>query len=173
MLNKRIETELNKQINRELFSSYLYLSMASYFQSVNLLGFANWMQIQVQEELVHVQKMYNFVNERGGRVTLEAIAKPATEWDSPLAAFESTLKHEMSITQAINDLVNIALEEKDHATNIFLQWFVTEQVEEEATATDVINNLKLMKDAPGAIFMLDRELSQRQFAMPADPTTAA
>jgi ferritin len=169
MINQRIEKELNKQINREFYSAYLYMSMASYFQSENLLGFANWMHIQVQEELIHAQKMYDFVNERGGRVVLEQINKPQTDWDSSLAAFEDSLKHEEFITASINDLVNVALEEKDHASHIFLQWFVTEQVEEEASVTDVIKKLRLMKDAPGGIFMLDRELSQRQFV---PPTTA-
>lgn len=166
MLNKRIEEELNKQLNREFFSSYLYMSMAAYFQSVDLLGFANWMEVQAQEELSHAQKFYNFIVERGGRVALEQIGKPKTEWENSLSAFEEALNHEHHITNSINNLVNIALEEKDHATNIFLQWFVTEQVEEESTATAIINKLKLMKDAPGGIFMLDRELETRTFVAP-------
>lgn len=163
MLNKRLEQELNQQLNREFFSAYLYMSMASYFQSVDLLGFANWMQIQTQEELTHAKKIYNFINQRGGRVILEQIEKPKTNWETPLAAFEESLKHEVFITNSINNIVNAALEEKDHATNIFLQWFVTEQVEEEASVTEIINKLKLMKDTPGAVFMLDRELGQRKF----------
>lgn len=163
MLNHRLEQELNKQLNKELFSSYLYMSMSAYFQNVNLMGFANWMQIQAQEELTHAQKFYNFINERGGKVVLEAIEKPQTEWNGTLEAMEDALKHEEFITASINDLVTAANEEKDYATQIFLQWFVTEQVEEEASVTEIINKLKLMKDAPGAIFMLDRELSQRQF----------
>lgn len=170
MFNQRIEIELNKQINKELFSSYLYMSMSAYFQSIDLLGFANWMGVQAKEELTHAQKIYDFINERTGRVVLESIEKPQTEWESPMAAFEDALKHEKFITASINDIVTASNEEKDYATQIFLQWFVTEQVEEEATATEIINKLKLMKDAPGAIFMLDRELAQRQF-VPA-PTEA-
>jgi len=166
MLKERIEQELNKQLNREFFSSYLYMSMAAYFQSVDLLGFANWMQIQAKEELVHAEKFYNFIQERGARVTLEQIEKPQTEWTSPLAAFEDSYAHELHITASINELVNIALEEKDHATNIFLQWFVTEQVEEESNAVEVIRKLKLMKDAPGGMFMLDKELAMRTLVLP-------
>jgi len=163
MLKERLEKELNKQLNKELFSAYLYLSMSANFQSKDMLGFANWMFIQSQEEMTHAQKIYNYLNERGAKVVLEQINKPQIEWDSSLKAFEDAFKHEEFITESINNLVNIALEEKDHATHIFLQWFVTEQVEEEASVTEIINKLKLMKDAPGAIFMLDRELGQRQF----------
>jgi len=162
MINEKLEKALNKQINKELFSAYLYMSMSAYFESQNLLGFANWMSVQAQEELTHAQKFYNFVNERGGRVILEGIEKPQSEWNSTLIAFEDSLKHEQFITASINDLVSMAIEEKDYATNIFLQWFVTEQVEEEASVEEVINKLKLMKDAPGGIFMIDRELGQRQ-----------
>ncbi len=163
MIKQRLEKELNCQINKELFSAYLYMSMGAYFQSIDLQGFANWMHIQAQEELTHAQKFYDFINERGGRVALEAIEKPQTEWESPLTAFEDVLSHEIFITKSINDLVSISNEEKDYATHIFLHWFVTEQVEEEATVTEIINKMKLMKDAPGALFMLDRELAQRQF----------
>jgi len=161
MLNQKLEKELNKQVNKELFSSYLYMSMNSYFQSIDMLGFANWMYMQAQEELSHAQKIYNFINERGGRIMLEQIDKPKAEWDSPLKAFEESLIHEIFITDSINELLNIAIEEKDHATNIFLQWFVTEQVEEESSVNDVIKKLKFMKDAPGGLFMLDKQLGQR------------
>ncbi|OGI03018.1 MAG: ferritin [Candidatus Melainabacteria bacterium GWF2_37_15] len=166
MLNQRLEKELNKQLNKELFSAYLYMSMGAYFQSVDLLGFANWMNIQVQEELAHAQKFYDFINGRNGRVVLEAIEKPQTDWDSALTAFQDALKHEQFITGSINDLVTISTEEKDYATQIFLQWFVTEQVEEESSVTEVTNKLKLMKDAPGGMFMLDRELGLRQLTAP-------
>lgn len=167
MLNQKLEKELNSQINKELFSAYLYMSMSAYFQSVDLTGFANWMQIQAQEELSHAQKFYDFINERGGRVVLEAIDKPQADWESPQIAFEDSLKHEEFITKSINDLVSVSQEEKDYATQIFLQWFVTEQVEEEASVNEILNKMKLMKDAPGALFMLDRELGQRQFVPPA------
>lgn len=166
MLISRIEKELNKQLNKEFFSAYLYMSMSAYFKSIDLLGFANWMNIQAKEEMIHAEKIYNFIHERNGKVTLEQIEKPQTDWDSPLAAFEDSLKHELFITDSINELVNIALEEKDHATNIFLQWFVTEQIEEESNATEIIRKLKLMKDAPGGMFMLDKELATRTLVLP-------
>ncbi len=168
MLNKKIEEALNAQLNAELYSSYLYLSMAAYFQSINLNGFANWMRVQAQEELVHGMKFYDFIHERGGRVILKEIEKPPSEWDSPLSAFEHTYQHEQKVTNLINNLVNLALEEKDHATNIFLQWFVTEQVEEEASAQEVVQKIKLVNKSPGGLFMIDRELGQRTFTLPAE-----
>lgn len=168
MISKSIEKALNEQINSELYSSYLYLSMEAYFESVNLTGFAGWMRSQTQEELVHVMKIYDFVNERGGRVVLEAVDAPPSEWDSPLAAFEAAYAHEQLVTGRINDLVNLAVEEKDHATNAFLQWFVNEQVEEETSADNVVQNLKMAQNAPGALFMIDRELGQRIFTPPAN-----
>ncbi len=167
MLSPKMEAALNSQINAEYYSSYLYLSMAAYFDSVNLQGFANWMRIQNQEEMLHTMKLFDFVAERGGRVNLTAIEGPQTEWDSPLAAFEATLAHEQHVTSLVNKLVDLAVEESDHATNNFLQWFVGEQVEEEATADGIVQQLLLMKDAPGGLFMMDRELSQRVFTPPA------
>jgi ferritin len=167
MLDKKMETALNKQLNAELYSSYLYLSMSAYFQSINLPGFATWMRVQAQEELVHGMKFYDFINERGGRVTLHQIEGPPTEWSSPIDVFENTYKHEQKVTGLINDLVNLAVEARDHATNIFLQWFVTEQVEEEASADEVAQRLKLMGDTKGGLFMLDREMGQRVFTPPA------
>ena len=169
MLSEKMEAALNEQINAEMYSAYLYLSMASYFQSLSLGGFAAWMRVQAQEEMVHAMKIYDFVNERGGRVILKAVEAPQTEWDSPLAAFEGVYLHEQKVTGLINDLVELALEEHDHATNIFLQWFVTEQVEEEDSANGVVQKIKLMGDARGGLFMLDRELGQRTFNAPAAP----
>jgi len=168
MLGEKLQDAINDQMNAELYSSYLYLSMSAYFQSVNLAGFANWMRIQAQEELVHVMKFYDYVNERGGRVTLKAVDAPPTEWKSPLAAFEHAYEHEQMVTGRINDLVNLAIDERDHATNGFLQWFVTEQVEEEASADGVVQKLKLVGADGGGMFMVDRELGQRVFAPPAD-----
>lgn len=167
MMNKNIEAALNKQLNAELYSSYLYLSMSAYFKSINLPGFASWMRVQTQEELVHAMKFYDFINERGGRVTLQKIDSPPTNWASPLNAFESAHKHEQKVTGLINDLVNLAVGEKDHATNIFLQWFVTEQVEEEASADEVVQKLKLVGKDSGGLFMLDGEMGQRVFTPPA------
>jgi len=166
MFTARIEKELNDQLNREFFSSYLYMSMAAYFQSIDLLGFANWMNIQAKEELMHAEKYYNFIHERNGTVELEAIEKPQTKWSSPLEVFEASIVHENFITKSINGIVDAALEEKDHATNIFLQWFVTEQVEEEANVTEVIKKLKLMKDFPGGLYMIDKELASRTLVLP-------
>jgi len=167
MLNKKIQPALNQQLIAELYSSYLYLSMSAYFQSINLPGFANWMRVQAQEELVHAMKFYNFINERGGRVMLQQIEAPPTEWSSPLDVFENAHKHEQKVTGLINDLVNLAVGERDHATNIFLQWFVTEQVDEEASADEVVQKLKLVGNDSAGLFMLDGEMGQRVFTPPA------
>jgi ferritin len=168
MINPKIQEAFNKQINAELYSSYLYLSMSAYFESVNLDGFAHWMRCQAQEEVVHAVKFYNFINERGGAVTLFAIEGPPTAWGSPLAAFEEAYAHEQKVTALINNLVDLALEQRDHASNNFLQWFVAEQVEEEASADGVIQKIKLAGNEGGGLFMLDRELATRVFAPPPD-----
>jgi len=167
MIGEKMQEALNEQINAELYSAYLYLSMVAYFESVNLPGFANWMRVQTQEELTHAMKIYDYVNERGGRVTLKSIGEPPTEWKSPLAAFEDAYKHEQKVTGLINGLVNLAIEEKDHAANMFLQWFVNEQVEEENNADTIVRKLKLMADAPGGMYMIDNEMGQRVFTPPA------
>jgi ferritin len=166
MIDKKMEKALNEQVNAEMYSAYLYLSMESWFKAQNLNGFANWMRVQTQEEMVHAMKIYDFIIERGGRVLLKTIEGPDTKWDSPLAAFEAVNKHEQKVTGLINNLVDLAIEEKDHATNSFLQWFVNEQVEEEANADLLVKQLKLMENAPGGMFMLDKELSQRVFTPP-------
>jgi len=167
MLSKRMETALNDQINAEIYSSYLYWSMAAYFESEGLPGFANWMDVQRQEEEFHALKFYAYVNSRGGRVLMKPIAGPPTEWDSPLAVFEAVLAHEQKVTGLINDLMTLAMEEKDHATAAMLQWFVTEQVEEEENATKIVQQLKRMQDTPGGLYMLDQQLAQRVFVQPA------
>jgi ferritin len=167
MLNNDMEKALNAQVNAEMYSAYLYLSMSAFFQSKNLSGFAGWMRVQAQEEMVHAMKFYDFINERGGRVILEPIEAPPTDWDSPLATFEAVYAHEQKVTGLINELVELALEKHDHATNIFLQWFVSEQVEEEDSANEVVEKIKLVGDAKGGLFMLDRELGQRVFTPPA------
>ncbi|MEJ2031872.1 MAG: ferritin [Deltaproteobacteria bacterium] len=167
MLNKKTEKALNAQINAEFYSAYLYLAMEAHFAAEGLPGFATWMRMQTQEEMFHAMKMYDFVHERGGRVTLDAVAQPPAKWKSPLDVFENVLAHEQKVTGLINGLVDLALAEKDHATNIFLQWFVSEQVEEEASAGEVLQKLKLIgKDANG-LFVLDGELGQRVFTPPA------
>ena len=162
-MKKKLLKAFNDQINAEMYSSYLYLAMESYFHSVSLDGFATWMRGQVQEEMMHAMKFYDFVIERGGRVTLDTIAKPESNWKSPLDAFEAVLAHEQHVTSLINDLVNLAISEKDHASNIFLQWFVTEQVEEEASVGAIVDKLKLIKDTPSGLFMVDAELGKRVF----------
>ena len=161
MLTEKVQNALNDQFNAELYSSYLYLSMHAYFKSINLDGFANWMYQQAKEELVHAMKFYNFINQRGGRARTAAVAEPPSEWASPLTVFEETLSHEQKVTGLINDLVEVANEAHDHATQIFLQWFVTEQVEEEESAGGVLEQLKLMKGHAGGLFMMDRELEKR------------
>jgi len=170
MLTQKIENALNDQINAEMYSSYLYLSMSAYFESLNLPGAANWMQVQAREEMVHAMKFYRFVIERGGRVKLRGIQGPPTQWASPLAVFQDTLKHEQSVTARINALVDLVRDESDHASEVFLQWFVSEQVEEEASADAVIKRLQLAADTPAGIFMIDQELATRVFVPP--PGTA-
>ena len=166
MLSEKVQDSLNKQLNAELYSSYLYLSMSAYFHSINLRGFASWMRVQAQEELVHVAKFYDFVNERDGRVILRPVEAPPSEWASPLAVFEDAYRHEQKVTGLINGLVDLSIEERDHATNNFLQWFVAEQVEEESSANDVVQQLKLVGDDRNGLLMLDRELAQRVFTPP-------
>jgi ferritin len=166
MIDKKMEKALNGQLNAEYYSSYLYLSMAAYFESIDLPGFANWMRVQEQEEKFHALKFYDYLIERGGRVTLQAIDAPPTEWSSPMNAFEETLKHEQIVTGLINDLVFLAREERDNAAEIFLQWFVTEQVEEENSVSTILAKLRLIKDKPQGLFMLDKDLGQRVFTPP-------
>ncbi len=167
MLSEKMTKSLNKQLNAELYSSYLYLAMSAHFQSINLAGFANWMRVQAQEELVHAVKFYDFINSRAAKVNLLVVEAPPGKWDSPLAAFEHVSDHEQKVTELINGLVNQAVEERDHATNNFLQWFVTEQVEEESSANEIVQKLKLIGDSGGGLFMLDQELAQRVFTPPA------
>jgi ferritin len=171
MLNPKIQDALNSQINAELYSSYLYLSMSAYFDSQNLAGMANWMRIQAQEELTHAMKFFDFVNERDGRVLLTQVESPKTEWTSPLDVFEDALAHERKVTGLINNLVDLSLGEKDHASNTFLQWFVTEQVEEEAAARTIVDKLKLIGDNPMPLYMLDGELGQRTAPAPTETAT--
>lgn len=163
MIGEKMQKALNEQINAEIYSAYLYLSMSAYCESLSLPGFANWMRVQWQEELTHALKLYDFVNERGGQVVLTAIDGPDVEWESPLAMFEVTLEHERHVTSLIHRLVDLSLAERDHAANSMLQWFVDEQVEEEANAEQLVEELKRIEGQPHALFLLDRELAQRQF----------
>lgn len=167
MLSKKLEKEINKQINAELFSAYLYLSMAAYLDFKNLPGFAHWMIMQFKEEQFHAQKLYDYINERGGRVIFSKIESPQSDWKDVIDVFKDVFSHEQKVTGLINNLVNIAIEEKDHATVNMLQWFVSEQVEEEASASDILEKLKYVEGKGPGLFMMDRELMQRSFA----PTT--
>ncbi len=161
MLNERMEKALNEQVQAEFFSAYLYLSISAHFETLNLAGFAHWTRLQYEEERGHALKLFDYINERGGNAKLQAIDQPAHDWDSPLAAFTEILSHERMITERINNLVNIAIEVSDHATVAMLQWFVSEQVEEEAQADQNVQELTLIKDSPSGLFMLNRELKLR------------
>lgn len=163
MISKKVEKEINQQINAEMFSAYLYLSMSAYFESTNFPGFANWMKIQAQEELMHAMKLYAYLAERGGRITLTAITAPKTEWENATEVFSEVLKHEKQITTLIDNLMNIAIAEKDHATATMLQWFINEQVEEESIAEKILNDIKLIGTHGPSLLMLDRELGRRSF----------
>ena len=168
MLKKKIEKALNEQLNAELYSAYLYYSMAAYFEAENLSGLGNWMRAQAMEELSHMDKFFKFINERGGKVELKEIKAPDTKWEHPVAVFTQVCEHEASVTDLINELMDLAIKEKDFATKIFLDWFVSEQVEEEATAGKILHDLKAVKKSSQGLFMLDRELGQRAFTMPAE-----
>jgi ferritin len=170
MLSKKIEQAINKQINAELWSAYLYLSMASYFESIGLKGFSNWMWVQAREEVTHAMRFYHHVVDRNGRAIFTAIDKVPTEWKSPLHSFEETLNHEVKVTGLINNIVNLAIAEKDHTTVNMLQWFVNEQVEEEASASEILQRLKLIGKDTSALFLVDKELSARVFTPPVDLT---
>ncbi|MFO8031555.1 MAG: ferritin [Desulfohalobiaceae bacterium] len=164
MLSAKMEEALNQQVNAELYSAYLYLSMSAYFSEVNLNGFAHWMRLQAQEELSHALKIYDYVNDRGGRPFLDTIDAPPKSWESPSQVFENVLNHEQKVTAMINNLVDQAIQEKDHATNNFLQWFVSEQVEEEASANEVLEKVKMTGDQGGGLLVLDQELGKRVLA---------
>jgi ferritin len=162
MIGKAMQDAMNEQINKELFSSYLYLSMAAYFEDKNLSGFANWMHIQADEEREHAMKFYDHILERGGRVFLKAIDAPKTDWNSNLEVAEEVAAHEAKVTASINDLYELALKEKDYPAQIMLQWFISEQVEEEKNAAEIVANLNLIKEGGTAVYVLDRQLGKRK-----------
>lgn len=168
MISKKMNDALNAQVNAELFSSYLYLSMSAWYGERSLSGFANWMRVQAQEELSHGMKIYDYILERGGSVKLVKIDTPSAKWKSSVAVIEEVAAHEAKVTGLINDLVDLALKERDHASNIFLQWFVEEQVEEEASAGEVLERLKMIGDASAGLFAMDMELGKRVFEAPAE-----
>ena len=166
MINEKLERAFNEQINAELYSEYLYLSMKAYFEQLNLKGCVNWMNVQVQEEHAHAMGMFDYIHERGGKVELLAIEKPQTTWNSPLDVFEHVLRHEELVTSKINALMDVAEEVRDRAALSFLDWYLKEQVEEESNVGGVLATLKLIKDDAKALLMLDRELASRVFNAP-------
>lgn len=166
MLGKKLQDALNKQINEEYYSSYIYLAMAAYLEDVNLDGCAHWMRMQAQEEYQHAMKIFDYLIDRGGRVELREVKAPPKTWDSALAVFKASLEHEKYMTVNINKLADLCIEERDHATNNLLQWYVSEQVEEEAQVEDIVKKLEMMGgDGPG-LFLMDRELKSRPAPVP-------
>ena len=166
MINQKLEEAFNDQINKELYSEYLYLAMKVYFQEQNLQGFVNWFDVQVQEEHAHAMGMFNYLNERGGKIDLRAIEKPVVEGNSPLEIFEHVLRHEEFVTSRINHLMDVAEEVKDRAAMHLLDWYIKEQVEEEANVSGVLATLKLIGDDKHALLMLDKDLATRTFVAP-------
>ena len=163
MISQRMQDQLNEQIKHEVGSAYLYIAMEAHFRSKSLDGMGQWMRVQAQEELGHAQRFFNHIDERGGRIELQALDKPQRDWDSPLAAFQAALTHEEFITGRIDELVRVSREENDNAAGILLQWFVTEQVEEESSVQTVVDMLELVGDSGHGLLMADRELGQRTF----------
>ena len=161
MIGKAMQEAMNEQINKEFFSSYLYLSMAAYFEDKNLTGFAHWMRLQADEEREHAMKFYNYILDAGGRVYLKAIDAPETDWKSNLQVAEQVAEHEGKVTASIHDLYALALEEKDYAAQVMLHWFISEQVEEEKNAAELVAKLKLIEERGTAVLMLDHRLSKR------------
>lgn len=168
MIKESIQKALNEQINAELYSAYLYFAMSSFCEDQDMPGFANWMYNQALEESSHALRLYRYLVERDGRAVMKGIDEPPNEWKDAVDVFENVYAHEQKVTAMINKLVDLAIKESDHATNNMLQWFVNEQVEEEATAKGILQQLKMMKDAPGGMYMLDQKLAQRTFTPPAD-----
>lgn len=168
MLSKTMQDAMNAQIKEEFYSAYIYLSMSAYYESLNLPGFAHWMRLQYEEEVSHALKFLDHINDRGGRVTLAAIEAPPVEFESPLAAFKAAYDHERYITGKIHDLYELATKENDYSALSLLQWFIDEQVEEEKNTLDVVEQLEMIGDHKMGLFMMDRELGQRQPAAEAD-----
>jgi len=160
-MSKKMLQEMNDQIQREMESAYIYLSMAAYFDGMSLPGFAQWMKIQFKEEQIHAMKLYEYIIDRGGKISLQPINQPPVDFNSPLEVFEKALAHEEKVSGHINDLYALSIEEKDYASRPLLQWFIDEQVEEEANAGQIVDTLKMIKDNTSALLMFDRELGQR------------
>ena len=168
MISDKMTKALNEQVNREMYSAYLYMAMSAHCSQTGLKGFANWFMVQYHEEMLHAMKIYEYIQRQGSTVTLAAIQAPPAAFDSPMDMFTQTLAHEQYITRSINDLMETAIAEKDHASQIFLEWYVTEQVEEEENDNDILAQLRLIGDNPQGLMMLDRELAGRMTTVPTD-----
>ncbi len=168
MISKKTQKALNEQVNKEMYSAYLYMAMSAYSDSIGLKGFANWFMVQYHEEMLHAMKIYEYVTRQGGEVKLAEIKEPPARFGTPLEMLKKTLEHEKFITKSINTLVDLAMGEKDHASQIFLQWYVTEQIEEEENDNDIISKLEMVGASKDGLFMLDKELAARLTTVPTD-----
>ena len=161
MISEKMQSALNDQVNKEFFSAYMYLAMSAYCNTLGLPGFANWMRMQYEEEIMHVTKMYDYIMDQGGVIELKAIEQPEQEYGTPLQIFEKTLEHEQLVTNLIHQLMDLAVTERDYATQTFLQWYVTEQVEEEANVNDILSPLKMVGEDKSGLMMIDQQLARR------------
>lgn len=169
MISERMQEALNEQVNKEFYSAYMYLAMSAYCNTIGLPGFANWMRMQYEEESLHVTKMYDYILDQGGVIHLKTIEEPEQTFGTPLEIFEQTLEHEQYVTGLIHKLMDLAVEERDYATQAFLQWYVTEQVEEEANVNDIVAPLRMVGDDKGGLMMIDQQLAVRQTPAPLAP----
>ncbi len=165
MISDKMQDALNEQVNREFFSAYMYLAMSAYCTTIGLPGFAHWMRMQYEEENMHVTKMFDYIQDQGGEVHLKAIEEPEKEYGTPVDIFQQTLEHEQYVTSLINNLMDLAVAERDYATQTFLQWYVTEQVEEEANVNDILAPLRMVGDDKGGLMMIDQQLAGRAAPM--------
>jgi ferritin len=168
MLSAKMEKAINGQLNKEMYSAYLYMAMSAYASEKGLRGIARWFMVQYHEEMVHAMKLYEYLQDQGNRVALDAIARPEGAFTTALSLYGAALEHERFITRSINDLVDVAVAEKDHATKIFLDWYVTEQIEEEKNATEIVQTLKMIGDNTAALYLYDKELAVRVLSVPTD-----
>lgn len=168
MISEKMAKAINDQMIREMYSAYLYMSMSNFSSNIGLKGFANWLMVQYHEEMFHAMKMYEYLQSRGAEIRLAQIDEPPAKWESPLDMFEKVLEHEQKVTKWINELMELAIEEKDHASQIFLQWYVTEQIEEEENDNDIIAPLKLIGIDPQGLLLLDKDLAARMTTVPTD-----
>lgn len=169
MISEKMQDALNEQVNKEFYSAYLYLAMSAYCNKIGLPGFANWMRMQFEEESLHVTKMYDYILDQGGEVQLKQIEEPPKEYGTPVDIFEETLDHEQFVTRCINDLMGLAVDERDYATQAFLQWYVTEQVEEESNVNDILAPLRMVGEDKGGLMMIDQQLAKRLPPTPLAP----